>query len=183
MHQWLGILLLCLVTIAYGEIYMVVEDGNITYSDTPMKNAKVIKVTGSDNVTTTSTESSPTKTPVEAVIQAKKEYKIFRIISPKDQETIPNQPTLILDLTLDPVLQPGDQVQVYVDGQPKGKLSTNMRVDAGIIDRGIHEVYAAVIDKDRKHIMQSNVITIYFHQAHVGFPTQTTPPRAIVIPK
>lgn len=174
MKKILCFLILFTVTLSYAEIYMTVDNhGNVTYSDTPMKNSEVITLPNTQTQTITPEPPAPVKeTAVEATKTngKKKAYTLFRIIRPQNQETIPNQPTLTLDLKIEPDLQTGDTIQIYVDGKPTGAPGTGMHFDVGRIDRGIHEVYAEVIDKNHQSIMQSNVITIYFHQARTGFP-------------
>lgn len=170
----LGLMLIFFAgTFTYAEIYMTTDkNGYVTYSDTPMKDSEVITLPNSQMQTVTPELTPPTKetTPPLITSEKKKAYTLFRILRPQNQESIPNQPTLVLDLKIEPDLQEGDIIQIYVDGKPTGAPGTGMHFDIGRLDRGIHEVYAEVIDKSHHSIMQSNVITIYFHQARTGFP-------------
>lgn len=155
----------------YAAIYKQVDqNGNTIYSDVPIhSNAKAINLpeTGS----TTTTKSNETKTPIAQqipVIKFKKPYTVLMITSPKDQETIQNQPIIPVDLKIEPALQEGDKIQIYLDGKPVGQPQAGTHIELSLIDRGSHQLYASLIDSSQTTLKQSNVITIYVHREHLG---------------
>lgn len=168
MRKFYLIVLLFVSVGSLAQIYMKTDkNGNVTYSDMPMPDAKTI------DIPVNQPENAPTTAkPLEKISlpETKKPYTTFHIVSPKDNESIQNQPTLKVEIALDPSLQAGDKIQIYVDGQKTGPLFDTTGIDVGLIDRGSHELYAELVDTNKRNFMQSNVITIYFHRARTGFP-------------
>lgn len=170
--------------ICHADIYKTVDaSGHVTYTDKPINNnSEPVNIPkGNTTPATTTTSSSPepaTNTaPADSTIKTtevkqdtKKPYVKFAISSPADQESIQNQPNLIVKLTVDPALQQGDVIQVYVDGGPVGNAEPQTIFDLTIPDRGTHIVSATIFDKQMKVVKRSNSITIYVHQAHLGNP-------------
>lgn len=169
MNKWLFIVLLFISITSLAQIYMKTDkNGNVTYSDMPMPDAQTINI----EVSPPENGAKPTLQPLEktAAITSKKPYTTFRIVSPQNNESIQNQPSLKVEIKLEPALQQGDKIQIYVDGKKTGLLSDTTSIDAGLIDRGTHELYAELVDAQERNFMQSNVITINFHRARTGFP-------------
>ncbi|VVC77062.1 hypothetical protein AQUSIP_23890 [Aquicella siphonis] len=158
---------------AHGEeVYEHInQDGSITYSDKPIgENAVTITA---PVVSTAPAMASPapqqkSAATLSADTEARKPYTAFAISSPGDQETIQNQPILIVDVKLDPPLQAGDRIQIYLDGNPLGKAAADTHFEFTIPYRGEHTLSAAIFDKNMKLLKQAPTFTIYVHQAHLG---------------
>lgn len=174
MRYLTGVLIFLFSLCAQADIYQVVDNsGDITYSDTPSKNAQKLNVTPT-NVSKTNPPPTTTKQSINDGAIAKKPYTVFKIVSPMDQETIQNQFDIIINLQVEPDLQPGDAIQVYVDGNPTGPAAKTTSISLGQLNRGVHQVYAVLTDSKSSRLKQSNAITIYVHNASAAFPTRTT---------
>lgn len=181
-----GLLFVCLMTfsVGYAAVYKTVEDGSVSYTDTPENGATEVSPTVANQVSSTlpdTTPPTPAKsnslnqsakpsaiepTPVKSSVPAgDMPYNTFAIESPADQETIQNQPLFSVKIKLDPPLQDGDKVQLMLDGQPFGAPSTTMEISVENVDRGEHRLSAVLLDKRNTVIKRSNVITIYIHRA------------------
>jgi len=157
--------------LATAQIYMTVDkNGTTHYSDTPSPNATKIEVLPSTNVLQSNT---PTTTQVEKlapVVQAaaKQPYTLFTIVTPKDQETIQNQPTITVQVRLDPTLQKGDRILLFLDNQPQGTPQEALQFTLVHIDRGIHQLRAALTDVNGNILKETPTVTIFVHYASVG---------------
>lgn len=154
------------------------ENGAVVFTDTPTNNATQLSIdTTPPPPPVAQPIAKPTtevNTPVVAVsLNEPKAYTSFQIVSPKDQETIQNQPTITVIVNTTPPLQSGDIVQILLDGKPWGRAASQTSFSLPRPDRGTHIVSAMLIKKNRQIIKSSNANTVYIHQAHLGTP----PPR------
>ncbi len=159
--------------------------GNIIFSDIPMsKDAKVIRhPTSRENTVTTPANVKEAPSTNESSVSidattatttpAPKPYVRFTLISPEDGESIQNQPVIYVNFDVDPPLQSGDMIQVFLDAKPWGQALATTHFSFTAPDRGTHYLYGVLLAKDQRILKQSARITIYVHQAHI--PTQ--PPR------
>lgn len=174
MRYVLMVLLFTISVAAYPTIYMTVNNGNTTYSDTPSKSSTPIEVTPTNvtranqppSQTDNTKQGSSEETP--AGPQSRKEYVTFQITSPGQDETIQNQPVIPVEFKIDPALQTGDKIQLYLDGKPYGEAMPSVHMQYSLLDRGKHDISAAIIDVNLQVIKKSNVNTIYVHQQHLG---------------
>lgn len=167
---WIGLLS---ATICYSAVYMHKDsNGNIIYSDTPLDNAAKINVPTVLNYVPSTQSSAVTKDNAKSLIAlTEKKYTDFEIISPKDQDTIQNQPIFPVILNIKPELQKGDKVQLILDNQIYGIAQESTQIQLDQVERGTHQLYAVLLDKEQRVIQQSNVITIYVHRASAKFKT------------
>ncbi len=107
---------------------------------------------------------------LSAPLTQNKPYSTFQLKYPGPEETIQNQPTITVEFIINPPLQPGDTIQLYLDGKPYGQASTNMQPTLSLLDRGTHSLSAAILDVNHRVVKQANANTIYIHQNRVGFP-------------
>ncbi len=184
MKYLLSLLLFLFPLACQADIYKTIDaNGNVTYSDRPSANATVISLPKANTTSATPTATPPSSseaqsTTSEEVASAlsgdkkdgRKPYTKFAIASPADQESIQNQPILNVSLEVEPTLQAGDVIQVYVDGAPMGNASHATEFNLTIPYRGTHILSAILFDKDMHVMAKSNSITIYVHQAHLGSP-------------
>jgi hypothetical protein len=154
-----------------ADIYMQKDqNNNVIYTDSPDKNAQKIQVTAPPlhdtpkPTTTPETTSAPTST---TVVVQKNPYKVFGITSPLDQGTIQNDPNIMITFTVNPPLQTGDKIQVFLDDKAIGLPVASTQISIGRLDRGIHTVKGAIIDSNQKILKLSQTITIYVHYAHI----------------
>jgi hypothetical protein len=162
----------------YAAIYMQKDsNGNITYSDTPLENAQIVE-TPEPKETSTSVQRSPITNIDEKNIgesettpaqEVRALYTTFDIISPKDQENIQNQPTLPVDIKLEPELKSGDKIQLLLDNKIIGNASTSTHIMLGQLERGTHQLSAIILDSNQKVVQKSTPITIYVNRVNANF--------------
>lgn len=187
MKYFLAILLLLNSILCHAAIYMQSDqNGNAVFSDTPLSpNAQKISIgrpqTVSSSTTTEPTPEAPlvlgahksspanknTKAPI-AEENVKLPYTVFEIESPKDQDTIQNQPSFPVLMRIEPKLQPGDKVQLFIDGQPWGEPRASAQLQLDLVDRGTHQLYAELIDANGTVLKQTSPITFFNHRAALG---------------
>ncbi len=156
-----------LVKLAFADIYMLTDkNGNVTYTDTPDRDAQKVEIASPpihDIPPAPASVVENNKVAVLATSEQKKPYKVFEITSPLNEETIHNQPNIMIILATEPKLQTGDKIQIFVDNKPVGNPSEKTQIDIGHPDRGIHQVKAVIIDENQRILKISPAITIYVH--------------------
>lgn len=178
-------IILCLFSLStFANVYQQVDEhGTTVYSDTPLSNqAKKVELPGAQNyesppsITTPPPKTTTATTTVSIAEEARKPYTTFLIISPKDQETIQNQPIIYVEVQLDPKLQAGDVIQLFLDGKPFGSPSNSTHLQMSLVDRGTHQLSAVIVDANQKIVKESNSITMYVQRIGTNFPARVTPP-------
>ena len=126
--------MLCFIAVmlglpAFAEVYKVVDaDGNITYTDQPQPDAQlaplalppVNKIPAAQPAPPGEDNESETR---EAQPEPFAGYTQAYILSPEQDQIIPNQQSnIIVQLWLQPQLQSGHRVQLFLNGQPQGPL-------------------------------------------------------------
>ncbi|OGT45436.1 MAG: hypothetical protein A3E83_00405 [Gammaproteobacteria bacterium RIFCSPHIGHO2_12_FULL_41_20] len=169
------ILFMLNIAVCHAAIYMQTnKDGSVTYSDTATTHSSPVVITNSGGSISTplfvhdsSVEKKTETTQTTVTAPVKQSYKIFEILSPKDQETIQNQPEITVMMKLDPKLQSGDKIQLVLDGKLVGDAAASTQILLSILERGVHQLSAIIIDENKRIILQSNTITIYVHRNSV----------------
>ena len=93
-------------------------------------------------------------------------YENFEITSPGAEETLWNiEGVLNVSLSLTPALQPGHQVRVYFDGNPRMVNGTNFQIDE--VYRGVHNLQAEVVDATGQLMIRTRPNRFYVQQATV----------------
>lgn len=159
------------------------ENGNITYSDIPEKNANVMVIPETQTTPSPTTQNTPTvnsttpnTTTVNSAEPERKPYTSFSIASPTDQVTFQNQRQIPVNIQLEPQLQEGDKIQLYVDGNPYGEPVASAQLQVNQLDRGTHTLSAVLLDKKKTVVKTSKTITIYIQYARLG-PNNPSAPR------
>jgi len=175
--RYLLILILLLVCTASdaAEIYRTVDkDGNVIFTDTPTNDSEKIQLKETTTIKSLNAEPSSQGTTPPTKEEAF-QYKSVFITAPAENETIQgNAGDVSVKVKVDPLLQPGDEVVVYLDGveKMKGVGSTFNLED---IDRGTHQLRASVKDPDGHIVMSSKSTTFYLHRQSVIKRKKTTP--------
>jgi hypothetical protein len=167
------LLFFCFISFAQAAtIYKQIDEkGNITYSDTPLKNSKVIIVPDQSS-TRSSPKSKTVSTPTTSTPTQPNEqhlsYKTFDIISPTDQQTFQNQRQIPVQINIEPDLQPGDKIQLYLDGNPYASPEARTTLELNELDRGSHTITAVIFDKNHSILKSSKTITVFIQYARLG---------------
>lgn len=99
-------------------------------------------------------------------------YKTFEIASPKNEETIQNQPVISVSFNIDPVMLPGDKIQLMLDGSPVGTPNATIYQEISNVNRGTHTLSAVILNKNGERIKQTTSITIYVHRNTINTSPQ-----------
>jgi hypothetical protein len=189
MKRVLLLIIVIFPIISFAAIYMKKDqNGDILYTDTPIENAEEITIsdagqtspsTSTPDANSTAaleTTNEPGSTPPAGVNAENnaplateqsdaQPYKVFEMVSPKNQETIQNQPTIVVTFKTDPELKPGDTIQVSIDGKPWGNPVAGTRAEINLLERGEHTLSAQLLGKDRNVLNTIPPITIFVHRA------------------
>jgi hypothetical protein len=141
------------------------EEGNVTYSDKPSANSEIIVPPPLTVVD--APKIKPKEEAVEEEPAAEYKYTSFSISSPKDQQTIWNEPDLGVSLQLTPALNTADghNIWLLMDGKPLVKNSQSLTLQIGRSDRGAHQLQAQIRNKEGKIIKRSQKITVHIKNA------------------
>jgi hypothetical protein len=169
----------------FADVYKSIDaQGNVIYSDTP-QNAQAEKIDlpeehAGEALTTTpaeqqaaaseeSHEGGEAANPDQTLIvkAEKKPYTKFSILSPANGETIQNQPNIMVEISIDPPLQEGDMIQIYLDNNPWGPPAHASQFQFTKPDRGTHQISAKLIGDNNTVLKDSGSNTVYIHQAHI----------------
>ncbi len=136
------------------------DEGNVVYSDKPFDNSEKYiapPITIMD---------APKIQPKEVKKEEKEDvfkYTKLSIIAPKNQQTIWNEPNLIVSIQVRPALNiaAGHTVWLLMDGKPLVKKSRSLSLPIGRADRGEHKLQVQVRDKKGKILKRSKTITVH----------------------
>ena len=159
-------LLLILATPALAEVYKTVTpSGEVIYSDVKTRGAKQFDVPKAQ-VYTPPPLPVPVKTPVVEE-EEKPIYSSFAIDSPINETTIrDNLGNIELLLTLEPELiaRDGHRIQYFLDGKPHGRKTVDTTKTLTNVNRGEHQLSAAVMDDTGKAIINTPSVTVFMHR-------------------
>jgi len=97
--------------------------------------------------------------------QAEYKYTAFSIVSPKNKESIWNNPDLAVSLHLTPSLNNVKKHTIWLllDGEPLVKNRVSVSIPTGRLDRGEHKLQAQVRDSKGKLVIKTKAIVVYIH--------------------
>jgi hypothetical protein len=157
---------LLFVCTAHAGLYKGLDDeGNVIYSDKPFENAEQF------TPPPLSIMDAPKVKPKEEAVEEPAEFKYtdFNIGSPKNNQTIWNEPDLIVTLQLKPALNTaeGHTVWLMMDKKPLVKNSQSMSLPIGRADRGAHQLQAQVRTKEGKILVRTRAIVVHIKNSVV----------------
>ncbi|MCK5396158.1 MAG: DUF4124 domain-containing protein [Gammaproteobacteria bacterium] len=157
-------------TIADAQLYKGLDaEGNVVYSDQPFENAEKFTPASLSVVNTPKRAPKPSKsTTDEEEVKAFK-YTDFDIVSPKNNETIWDNPQLAVTLRLKPDLNTKEKHTVWLlmDGKVIVKNSQTTTLQIGRLERGAHQLQAQVRDKAGKVVIRSRPIVVHIKNTTV----------------
>ncbi len=163
--RYLGILLLLFsvtLTAPAKEIYRAVgPDGKVIFSDTPIPGGEEIELKP------VQTYPAPRLPPRRPPVKAKPvvEYEHFSVATPLPNQSLRNaQGRVPVRLKLLPELRAGHIVRLFLDGQPLAGGERSLFRTLDNVDRGAHEIYAVVVDKDDKEIIRTTQLKFFLHR-------------------
>ncbi len=156
------ILLTIAVVTQAAEVYKVIDtDGNVTYTDQPDSSAaKPLNLPQINQAAAPipRAEDDPAAK-AEAVFSG---YSRARITSPQDQAVIlHSQVNIIVQLALEPQLQPGHLVQFSVNGVAVGQPIGATAYQLDNIERGSHRIGATIVDRKSRALMVAKPVIVH----------------------
>jgi hypothetical protein len=171
---FVGISAILLAGVVLAQAYRWVDaDGVVHFSDKPGPGAERIELPSSDTnavqrrpVTPSTRSSTPSPEPVSN--QAAFSYESVAVASPAAEETLWNiAPNLNVSVDLQPGLQPGHQIRVFFDGEPRGTFrSTSFQLDE--VWRGAHNIQVEVLDQGGNMMTRSQPNRFYVQQTRAN---------------
>lgn len=159
--RYLTLVLLLLFGFASGahDIYRKVdENGNVIFSDVPSEGAEKIQLKETTTIKSLDVEPSSPVTQQQELQSIP--YKSVSIDNPKNDEAIrDNAGNVTVKISIEPVLMPGHEVVVYLDGKEKTK-GAGAAFKLENLDRGTHQLRASIIDQ-QGHILLSSRSTTF----------------------
>jgi len=161
-------------------------NGQVHYSDTPVPGAKRVELSSAQSFGSTpqrQPSSTPDQTARPATAAEKptgaQRYRTFNIVSPKQQETLWNVgQTVNVQVELDPPLQSGHHLDMYVDGERRNLNSAGTDFTLDDINRGIHTVQGVILDQNGGEVLRSLATTFMVQQTSIqNAQNSQRPPR------
>lgn len=160
--------LLLVIGSAQAEIYRYTDpDGNVSFSNQPPAGSEAQPV----ELTPINTVAPPAgiQQDVGSKTGGKEQpYTSLSISEPQAEEAIrDNAGNVTISVSLTPALRDSDNVYLYVDGNQMARGPyTSFHFQS--MDRGSHEVYAEVKNKQGKSLIKSKPITFFLLRVAVG---------------
>jgi hypothetical protein len=162
--------LVCSLAVAATVYKWVDEKGVVHYSDQPHPNAQKMNVQAAQTYRETPL-AAPGGAPAPAAAAQPAPYQGCAIAQPADDQTFTNIEALTVVVRTDPVLRPGDQIFLTLDGQPlNGGAATRNPFTLSPVDRGTHTLQAVVRNSDGGLMCQTPGVTYNVHQPSVLNP-------------
>ncbi|MCK5661977.1 MAG: DUF4124 domain-containing protein [Thiotrichaceae bacterium] len=156
--------------IADAQLYKGLDaEGNVVYSDQPFENAEKFTPASLSVVNIPKRAPKPGKvTADEAEVKAFK-YTDFDIASPKNNETIWDNPQLAVTLRLKPDLNTEEEHTLWLlmDGKVIVKNSQSTTMQIGRLERGAHQLQAQVRDNAGKVMVRSRPVVVHIKNTSV----------------
>jgi len=154
------------------------EQGNTVFSDQPAAGSQPLKLPP------VPIYSAPSLSPVSPADTAVKEgrksiYSVFTVLAPgKEQAFWDNAGNVSVRLSLQPELKTGHghRIQFYLDGKSQGQAGTALETVIENVDRGQHQVYAAVLDAAGKEVIRTPSVSFQLHRQSVNSPARKARP-------
>ena len=146
------------------------EEGVVHYSDRPQPGATRIIIEEPNSSQSLSQRRSASGAGADDATDegaAVPRYESFEVASPGAEETLWNiEGVLNVSLSLSPGLQPGHQIRVYFDGNPRIVNGTSFQLQE--VWRGVHNLQAEVLDETGKMLIRTRTNRFYVQQSTVN---------------
>jgi hypothetical protein len=175
MRNLLLLLVLLTTTPVLADVYRTVdEDGNVIFTDQPSPGAERIEIRKIPTI-----EAPPPRLlEEEAQAPALPEppgYSKLEITFPVDDTSVrDNAGNVTVNVSLEPALSPNDKLVLYMDGA-KAQEGASPQFSLANVDRGIHSLSVAVVDKDGSELKRSNTVSFTLHRISKPGPQPQKP--------
>ncbi|MDF1655205.1 MAG: hypothetical protein P1U34_08850 [Coxiellaceae bacterium] len=150
---------------ANADIYRTVSpDGSVVFTDKNVngdaEKVKLKPVSVSKPATEVTLTPQDLQLPAKTTSSADGYYTSVKIMTPQDGDTLWNQPKTPVVVGVTPPLQPGDKVQLKMDGKVV-RTNTTGSFELDYVERGIHTFEAQVLNAQGKVLRYSKTIKVY----------------------
>lgn len=159
--------------LASQTVWKWVDDKGVThYSDRAVPGATRMEVSGGKSSSPPADSPGQPPPPDAAAAEPVAAYTEFTISQPAQDETIANSGGAVtVGIRLQPVLQPGHSLFLYMDGKlVEGFAENTLSFDLQEIPRGTHSVIAVINDSGNKRVQESASVTFYVRQKSIAQP-------------
>jgi Domain of unknown function (DUF4124) len=171
---------LCAVSAALATTYVRVEkDGTKTYSDRPIPGGQAIDLQPAQTYSApppgVSAESQRPRE--EQLLQQTDDFRYQSCtVTPENETTFQNPEAVVITVSTNPPLRPGDVITMTVDGQPAG-APNSLSYTMSPVYRGTHTVGLNVANPNGKAVCNFTSV-FHVHQPGLNSPARQSPPRA-----
>ena len=161
------------------------SDGVVSYTDVPAATCPdPVKLPKYSTFEALPVPASQTRS--EAEESTKKErferYESIKIVQPEvDGVVRSNEGSVPVSIALEPALQPGHRVTVYVDGRAVPGSFDGPAIELSGIERGDHRIHATISDSRGKQLIKSDAISFTLRQTGL-FDSGAKVPRPPIAP-
>lgn len=166
--------------VCQAEIYRSVDaQGNPVFTDTPSSTSKPVTLKAP------STYRAPSLPPLQSGSasgsrdEVPSSYATFAVVAPGDGQSFwDNTGDVRISLALQPALNTaaGHRIQFYLDGVAQGEPVTALSAVINNVDRGEHQVSAAVMTADGRVLLETRPVTFTLHRQSINFPARRAKP-------
>jgi hypothetical protein len=158
---------LVVAPIAQAKIYQKIDkDGNASFSDIYMEGATEINLPEPQVISGPPTAPAAEKQSDDVMDGLEEVVPSISIDSPKHDEVFVNSENgeVPIDLGLTQKLQPGQLVQMLLNGKPIGDPQAATKFKLQDLYRGTHTLLANIIDAENKVVASSQQVTIHMQR-------------------
>jgi len=175
-------ILLCVAALSAeaAEIYRWKDANGVThFTDYPVAGAERVRNALPPPPPSTAQSDAPIILPnvVTPMAPVSQTYTQCSVTSPRNEETFRSVQPVSVQLAIQPTLQTGHRVQVFVNGSARADWpSTATSYTLPEVYRGSHAVHARVVDANGRILCQGPPVTFFLQQASVLSPLNPNNP-------
>jgi hypothetical protein len=184
MNKIILMLVLLIPSLAHAVICKTVEpDGTVSYADVPADEcAQAVKLPDYSRYAPRPIQQQWSRTaPAGGSLVAVERYQSMAIARPEPGGTVRDnsgQGKVDVAIALQPGLQPGHRVMLYLDGSPVGSGFEGTTIELSGVRRGGHSLRAAVLDPAGQRLIEAPAVRFTMRQ-----PSLLEPARSPVEPE
>lgn len=149
------------------------ENGVTHYADRPVPGAVKMEISsGTSSSTSSSNSFGSASNAATQPANAGPVYRNFEIWKPANDDTIPNTGGQVtVNVRVDPALQPGHSLYLYLDGRlVEGFPANTVSFDLKDVPRGMHRVLAVINDGRGTRVQETEAVSFTVRQESVAQP-------------
>lgn len=171
------LLLLSLLAVpVHAAVYKWTDSsGQVHYTDQRKEGAQAVDLP-EPSVYTPAPVPSATQSPgTGAGDAAANDYDLLEISAPTQDETIRNnEGKVTVGLRLEPTLSQGDVIELFLDGEKRGELSSGGGTLSGV-NRGSHSLKVRVVNASGQELISSQAVNFHLRRESKLFPNKPKP--------